>query len=155
MPFISGGGASGGAAAGAVLDYAQVTAGLTVTATTDATADTFITGNPVAYDGATVILVQFYTSLAQIAIATAQNIVMNLYDGATDLGRIGNIQTVGNANAAGGTVYGARRLTPSAATHTYSIRSWKTTGGATASLAALAGGVATTMPAFLLITKIG
>jgi hypothetical protein len=121
-------------------DYVEVTSNLTVTPTSDATAAAFITGNAVAYDGSTRVKIEFQMLKAE----TTVNLICNLYDGSTDLGRITN------TGVSGGPVYGVRYLTPSAATHTYSIRVWKSSGTSTAY--AGAGGVGTALPAFMRIT---
>jgi uncharacterized membrane protein len=94
----------------------------------------------VAYDGSTRVKIEFQMLKAE----TTVNLICNLYDGSTDLGRITN------TGVSGGPVYGVRYLTPSAATHTYSIRVWKSSGTSTAY--AGAGGVGTALPAFMRIT---
>lgn len=124
-------------------DYAENTAGLTVTPTTDATATAYITGNAVTYDGTTRVRVDFFA--ASSAITSGQLIVINLYDGSTDLGRVAAIDALSMS------IILTRFLTPSAAAHTYSIRAWKTAG--TATLTAGAGGTATYMPSWYRITK--
>ncbi len=125
------------------IDYAQRTTGLTVTATADATADTFITGAAVVYDGATTVMIEVSVPYGAATAA----LILNLYDGSTDLGRFGQINSVTNAP-----MRVARRLTPSAASHTYTIKAWKS--GGTASLNQGAGGTATDLPAFMRITKV-
>lgn len=140
------------AGAGTELDYVQVTAPLTVTPTTDATAATFITGSSVAYNGTTVVLLEVWAPYADIT--SGQAVLLNLYDGSTDLGRIANVQTISATGAAGTlsvTVHGMRRFTPANATHQYLIKAWKT--GGTAHVGAGAGGTAAYMPAFLRITR--
>jgi hypothetical protein len=99
-----------------------------------------VTSNAVAYDGSTRVKIEFQMLKAE----TTVNLICNLYDGSTDLGRITN------TGVSGGPVYGVRYLTPSAATHTYSIRVWKSSGTSTAY--AGAGGVGTALPAFMRIT---
>lgn len=136
----------GGGGSGSELDYVQTTSSLTVTATTDATAQAFATGNSVAYDGSTAVLIECYVPFASATVA----IVFNLYDGSTDLGRLGQL----NSPTTAGTnlpMLLARRLTPSNASHTYSVRAWKTSGTASANCGA--GGTATTLPGFIRITK--
>ncbi len=125
------------------LDYVEQTSSLTVTATTDATAQAFVTGNAVSYDGSTVVIIEAYIPFGAATAA----MVCNLYDGSTDLGRLGQINTVVNAP-----MYLARRLTPSNASHTYSIRIWKTSGTASANCGA--GGTATNLPGFIRISLV-
>lgn len=122
--------------------YVERTTDLSITATTDATAQTFISSDAVAYDGSTRVKIELFAPL--LAPAASQAIVVNLYDGATDLGQLGEV-VIGQS-----TFYAVRFLTPSNATHTYHFKVWKTSGTATAH--AGAGGVATLMPAFIRIT---
>jgi hypothetical protein len=135
--------ASGGGGGGITEhDYVERTTNLTVTPTTDATAAAFITGNSVAYDGSTLVKVEFYCP----AFEATASLLANLYEGSTDLGRIAR---VGGAVAI--SVYGVRYLTPAAASIVYSVRCWKTTGTSTAYGAA--GGAGAYMPAYLRITS--
>ncbi len=131
------------------LDYAQITTSFTVTATSDATATAAITGAAITYDGATRVRVEAFAPYCDIT--AAQAIVLNLYDGNTDIGRLALLNDPDGANNGNSPIYAQRFLTPSNAAHTYSIRAWKT--GGTVSLVAGAGGVATPSPAFLRITK--
>lgn len=130
------------------LSYVEVTSSLTVTATSDATAQTFVSSAAIAYDGSTRILIEIWCPYMDIT--GNQAIVLNLYDGSTDLGRIANLETVNGSGLTSETVSGKRFLTPSAATHTFHIKAWKTAG--TGTVGAQAGGTATYMPAWLRIT---
>ncbi len=127
------------------LDYVERTTDLTVTATSAATATAFITGNSVAYDGSTRVRIEWWINLG--LTTNANNIVAELYEDSTDLGRIGHITLTANT-AIGGPMYGVRFLTPSNASHTYSIRIWKTGAGLTT-----ASGASPALPAFLRITR--
>lgn len=143
-------GASGtpGAAAATQLDYVERTTDLTITATSDATAEALIDGNAVSYDGSTRIKIEFWAEEADIS--ASQAMLANLYDGSTDLGRIAGIAANAGSGASGGTLKGERFLTPSAGSHTYHIKVWKT--GGTANVYAGAGGTATRFPAWYRIT---
>lgn len=152
-------GSSGGQAAavqppGTELDYVERTTSLTVTVTTDGnnSAQAFIDGNAVTFSGSLRVKIEAFVPVATVASAN-QAVLINLYDGTTDLGRLANLQTP-NVSITGGSLnnmlYGARFLTPSAGSHTYHIRAWKT--GGTCSLTAAAGGASTFVPAFYRIT---
>ncbi len=131
---------------GSELDYVETSTSLTVTATTDATAQAFVTGNSVAYDGSTVVLIEIYVPFGSATVT----LICNLYDGSTDLGRIGQLNAgTGGFNAP---MPMARRLTPSNASHTYSARFWKTSGTSSANCGA--GGTGTTLPGFIRITRV-
>ncbi len=114
------------------LDYVLTTTDLTVTATTAATAQAFLTGNAVTYDGATRVELEWWAP----AVSGIGIVIAELYDGSTDTGlRIGQ-GGQGNANGWQGPMYGAYFFTPSAASHTYSIKLWR----ATANMTVNAGG---------------
>jgi hypothetical protein len=136
---------TGGAGA---LEYDYVernSSDLTVTATSAATAQDFIVGNAVSYDGSTRIKIEFW-GLGDVT--TANFVVVELYDGTTDLGQL--CQLDANNSYIIANIYGVRFLTPSAATHTYKIKAWKDAG--TAHLFGRAGGTNTIMPAWYRIT---
>ncbi len=132
-------------------DYVERTTDLAISATTDATATAFITGNAVSYDGSTRVKIEIWIVAGDIA--PAQAAVLNLYDGSTDLGRmaLANNPLASGSQSNPPPLYGVRFLTPSNASHTYTIKAWKT--GGTCSLIARAGGTATYMPAWYRITK--
>jgi hypothetical protein len=71
-------------------------------------------------------------------------------DATTDLGRLTSF--VG-AVSSSGTVHLVRRLTPTAASHTYKIRGWSSSG--TAVVHAGAGGAGTVMPGFIRVVQRG
>lgn len=136
--------------------YAQATASVSVTATTEITATTVVTADAVAFDGSTPVLVHFFANDARPdAGAANRQLVFCLYDdtggGATTVGQIGFTRTEAAANA-NVPISLWRRLTPSIATHTYSIRAFVSAG--TGSVSAGAGGSATAAPAFIRITKV-
>jgi len=130
--------ATGGS--GGELDYAQITSNANVTATTEATANTIITGASVAYSGSQIVIIEFFADGVQKGSTVIQIVV---YDGASSIGRIGVSTTTS-------TVYGVRRITPSNASHTYSIRAFVDAG--TGVIFAGAGGNGNTAPAFLRIS---
>jgi hypothetical protein len=132
-------------------DYAQITTGTTVTATTEAGADVSITGNAVAYDGSTVVMIEFFCPYLYISSGVGREIDVYLYDGAGSIGLLTNLVNVA-ASDLYVSVHPAVRITPSAATHTYSIRAKKTSGGG-GSIGAGTGGSGAVMPAFMRITK--
>ncbi len=134
-----------GVAADAELDYVERTSPLTVTATSDITAQTFIDGNAVTYDGSTRIKVTLSAPYA--TSPSSQNLAFTLWDGSTDLGRLA---IVGFDPAGNAPVFAERFLTPSAGSHTFHIKAFVTSG--TGSAGAGAGGTAAYEPAYLRIT---
>lgn len=129
------------------LDYVEITSNVSVTATTEGTANTVVTGSAVAYDGSTIVIITFFSP--QVNPSGSATMTIILVDGSTVLGQLEVINT-----SAG--IYKSsrleRRLTPSNASHTYSIRAYTSSG--TATVFAGAGGTGgTNLPAFIRITR--
>lgn len=141
---------AGGGGGGGELGYAQITSPVSVTAGTESAGQTIVTAPPLALDGATAILVQFYSAQCS-SPASAGHLVLTLWDGGTSLGTIGQIAPVGTAFVAI-PVTVVRRLTPSAASHTYAIKAWLSQPG-TGSVSAGVGGPGNHPPAFLRISR--
>lgn len=138
------------------LNYVEITSNATATATTEATANTIITAGALAFDGSTIALIEFWCALAQPAASAGANMKFYLADdtggGAASIGRIGTMGSPA-ANNAFESVHLKRRMTPSSATHTFSIRASVSTGTGTVYAAAGGGGADTVMPAFIRITR--
>lgn len=131
-------------------DYAEVTSNTNVTATTEGAANTIITGNPVMYDGATPVVVHF--SCPRIDVdngAIGRAIVILLFEGASVIGRMATWQTPA-AQTLVATTKAEYRFTPSAGTHTYTIKALVSAG--TSIVKAGAGGSGQDLPAFMRIT---
>lgn len=125
------------------LDYVERTTNLAVAATSEATPDDVIVGNTITLDGSTRLRIEFWASAADSA--AGQAVLCNLWDGTTDIGRIAQVS--GAAAAMKGEAY----VTPSAGTHTFKVRAWKTGGGAT--VYGGTGAASTYRPSFLRITR--
>lgn len=125
--------------------YNDVQSGtISITATTEGTATTVVTASAVTFDGSTPVVIEFYAPYVSKGTTFTR---VYLYDGSNSIGFIGHV------DASGGVPFRvARRLTPSAASHTYSIRASVDAG--TGSVIGGAGGLAAYMPAFIRITKV-
>lgn len=146
---VTGATGSGGATE---LDYVEYTGGaLSITATSDATAQSVVAGTSQSYAAAR-IKIECFAPLGEIRHTSACALVFNLYDGSTDLGELGQIENNTNNNGAsmGGPVYFVRYLTPTAATHQYILKAWKSVG--TANVYGNTGGTANMVPAFIRVT---
>jgi len=141
--LMSGGAAAANLWASREIDYAQKTSNTSITATTAGSADTIITGNAVAYDGATIVLIEFVAAF--VTPPAGQDITIGIFESTTEVGRVCYLTAAGFSN-----VHGAYRLTPTAATHTYLVKAWVASG--TGTVGAGAGGAAAT-PAFMRITR--
>lgn len=140
------------APAGVELDYVEFTSAVSPVETTEGTARVVVTGNSVAYDGSTVVLIEFFAFTARPdSGAAGRRMDFWLYEDGSSIGRLGSMVTPA-ASADGKPVYLMRRMTPSNASHTYSIRASVSAG--TGSIAAGAGtGVGVDMPGFIRITR--
>lgn len=134
---ITGGGGGGGA----TLDLVTRSTALAVTATTAPTANTFIDGNAVTYDGSTLVKVELFCPYA-----AADNFMqVTLWDGATDLGAIAQTNDV-----SGSPIYCALFLTPSAGVHTFHVKAYR--GTTFGDLQPGAGGSGVRVAAFYSVT---
>jgi hypothetical protein len=138
--------------AGQELVYSQITAGVTITATTAATAQMVINPGNFTYDG-TPIMFQFWTPTVQIGGAPNANtqILIELFDGNTDMGYISTVMNpvAGGYMSAPASCF--RRIVPTPGVHNYNIRAW-IAPAATGTIAAGTG--STYPPAFIRITKV-
>lgn len=128
--------------------YDQIVASVNVTATTDATSNTIISCAAHVFDGGDVY-VDF--TCAQVVQAAGDGfVVVNLWEGATE---IGDIVVMGQPTSMFAAQVGKFRFTPSAGSHTYLIKAYKSSNSGTSTITAGAGGVATIVPAFVRFTK--
>lgn len=136
------------------LAHVAFTAPVAITASTEATATEIVSAGAVVFDGAQVVVIEFYCN--DYAAGSAGNIAtVVLYDGAGSIGQLSEHRVHASSNGINGPVYVARRLTPSAASHTYSIRAYSNVaGGNTLTFYAGAGGSGNRVPGFIRITQV-
>lgn len=130
-----------------VLDYQQITADANITGTTEATATAAITASAITFDGATPIRVEVWIKKINRGTSWINPV---LYDGTS----IGNFNVPGEIPITG--TYESnkvfeRRLTPSAASHTYSFRCYVDAG--TGVVSAGAGGSGSQVPSHMTISR--
>ena len=125
-----------------VLDYVQITSSVNITGTTSGSPTTGVTGNAITYDGATPIRFEFFSN--SVAIGTT-NINVGFYEDGSYVSNLGVINT---------TYYipwsASHRRTPTAGSHTGSIRAWVNAG--TGSIGAGTGS-GSNAPAFIRVTR--
>ena len=143
---------SGGTAAGAgagEISYTEFTSDVNVTASTEATANTIVTAPAYTYDGNTAVLVQFYAYA--IWHTPANNFIDSfyLYDGSSSIGRIALNESLDNFIQEQGPILATYRITPSAGSHTFSVRA--ATGGITLVVGAGTGGNGASVPGYIRI----
>jgi hypothetical protein len=124
--------------------YTEFTSNVSVTATSSASPNDVVSSGAITYANVP-HLIEFYSP--QAAAQTAQSLAIMLWDDTTDLGIIGAVGSAATNVAT--SVFLARRLTPTAASHTYRIRAYGTSG--THVISAGVGGTAVPMPGSLRI----
>lgn len=128
------------------VDYAQITSDVTVTGSSAGSPTTCITGNAVTY-AAVLHKIEVYTP----SVLATVNQQVHIWVDSTDLGKVFQVASASGTYVFPG--YGVYFYTPSAGSHTFSVRAWRSSG--TASFSAGAGGANVSLPAFLRITTGG
>lgn len=135
---------------GTELDYAQITANVNVSHL-EASADVILTGSPITLDGVTRIRVEFYAQVVETP-SNGYDFNLGLFEGSSIVRLL-----VGRYTSAGGVLdveaNGVCYLTPSAGTHTYSIRAYRSPGTSGTAIVAAGDGVGDDFPpAFYRVT---
>ena len=131
--------------------YAQITASVTPTATTEATANAVVSLGAITYE-AVPHMVEFYSpSVRPDNAAANRTMSIILADAGTSVGILA-VQSTPAANNANTALHCMYQLTPTAASHTYGIEAFVNAG--TGNIAAGAGGAAASVPAFIRITRV-
>lgn len=135
-----------------IVDSATRTTNLSVTATTEGAAQTILTGSGFTADGTTQYLVEFFAGTVIIGTTSGSNCTLVLLDGASVV--IGKWCVLGNNSTAGpfGPIFLRYLVTPSAASHTYSVAAFRNASNATVD--AGSGGSAADPPALLTVTQL-
>lgn len=133
-----------------VLDYVEFTAPVNITAVSDATANTIVTGSAIPYDGLTTVEITF--SAAYInpdPTAAGRFVIVCLFEDGSNIGRLGSATSPAAASMVVPGVAMSRRFAPAAGSHTYSIRAFVNAG--TGVVNAGAGGLGAYLPGFIKI----
>lgn len=134
-----------------VLAYVEFQANVSVTATTAATAVTVVSSGALTYEAAP-IEIEVYAPQVDSAAVLGADVRCSLWDSTTDLGQIGVPVQAPAAQITTAAFYVKRRLTPSAASHTYIWKAWRSGGNGT--IYGGAGGAGVSMPGFIQVRGI-
>lgn len=137
---------------GTELGYDQITAQVNIASSTEASGTTVISCAAHTFDGAPVIATFFSP---QVTTSTAGgSVVINLFEGATQIGRI--VVAAPNQTASSSFIAytGMLRFTPTAGSHTYTVTAFASSLVGTPNVGAGAGGTATLVPTFIRFTKV-
>ena len=128
------------------LAYAQLVADVAISAVAEAAPDDVLSSGAVTYDGSR-IAIEFFSPRVIVGATAGSFTLLNLWDDATDLGRLLTF-SLANVNAP---AYGVRYLTPTAGAHTYRIRGWRVNSNGTVS--AGAGAPTDDLPAYIRVAQ--
>ena len=131
------------AAAGGELDYVAFTADVTISATTEGTANTVVTGSSVVYDGSTAVTAEFFTPQLTTNGGGSGIAVVMLLD-TTVLG-------ISFCQSTELPVVVMVRTTPSAGSHAFVVKAYRTSVNGI--IHAGTGGSATNLPGFIRVTR--
>jgi hypothetical protein len=134
---------------GAELQYTEITTGVTITATSNATPDVCITGAALTFDGATSIMVEVFSYSLSTPAQQGGEVSLYVWDGATNLGRV--VRQGGGGTATNiACVCFRMRVTPTAGSHTFSVRGTVNVSSGFFS----AGSAPGQSPAYLRVTRV-
>ena len=131
------------------IDYVEITSNVSVTATTEGTANTVITGTSQAY-AAEKMWVEFWCPEASPG-GSNQNVTMVLLEGSTVSGQWQAARSPSAASYENNAVFMRRLITPSAATFSWVVKAFINSG--TGTIYAGAGGSGAFLPAYLAVTR--
>lgn len=138
---------------GQEIGYAAITSSVSVTDTSESTATALISSGDLSFDGAPVIA-EFFSPKVVPPATVQGGIVITLFEGATQIGRFGQILNSLSGLSDAYEFFARYRFTPSAGTHTYKLCAWVTSTTGTPQIVAGPAGTAAYMPAFLRFTKV-
>ena len=141
---------SAGVGAGSILDYEEIAASVPVTSNSEAAPNNVIAVPARTYDGSTAVWIEFRASEVTPAAVAGAWVILTLWDAAVDLGRLAMIRTPAASNMDWAGVVRVK-LTPSAGSHTYSVKAWQIGGNGVVSAAS--GGAGAVFPASLCVSR--
>jgi hypothetical protein len=136
-------------------EYQEVTSDVTISATAEGSATTIITADAVTFDGVTAVNIEFaarYFGFNGTGNA-GDSLNVWLFQDGSSIGTFANMASGGTSTQERWPCYGHRRLTPSAGSHTYSVRATVTNASRTGIVGGGAGGSGNGTPITLRITK--
>lgn len=126
------------------LSRTEITADVTISATSAAAADTVVSSGAVVYE-AKPIRITFFSPAVRTGTGAGADVFVNLWDDSTDLGRLALVGNADGTNPAVAPVMAQRKLTPTAASHTYQVKAWREVANGTVHA------TSTYLPSYLLI----
>lgn len=136
-------------------DYVEKTTQVTVAGTAEGGETTVVTGSSVAYDGSTAVWIEFFCPRVAVSPSAAgRGVIVTLYEDSTVLGRFGLlVPTFVSGLTHIEPMKLERKVTPSNASHTYTVKAWKSTSGDVVTFDFGNSGSGVEVPGFIRITK--
>lgn len=131
------------------LAYVEFTSAVTISATTEATANSVVSAGAVSFDGATPVIIEFFAVISQPAASAGSNLIYYLYEDGASIGQLGQHQNPASSSNRVPVLL-RRRMTPTSGSHTYEIRVVRGVGNG--SVRAGVGGSGNEMPGYIRIT---
>lgn len=131
--------------------YNEFLSAIPISATTEAGSTSIIAAPSFTADGIASYMIDVFIPEVILAAAGGAGIVFSLWDNGVELGRMGAAQNVA-ATTGDIPVRMARRLTPTAGPHVYSLRGFSF-GSGSSSVQAGNGGVGLDLPGFIRVTR--
>lgn len=119
--------------------------------TSEGTADAVVVSASIALDGSTAVFVEFFSPRVIIATTAGALLVLDLYVDSTIQGRIAVIINPASAGFNLPVFLKSPKITPSNASHTFTVKAWHGTGAATVSGGA--GGTGNNVKGFIRVVK--
>jgi hypothetical protein len=136
------------------IGYTQITSNANITDTAEATATALISPGALTFDGAPVLVEFFTPSLVCDTAAATDLVTVTLFEGATQITRLGVAKAIATAATDVNACLLHFRFTPSAASHTYKLCAFATSATGTPTITAGAGGTNGYAPAYIRFTKV-
>lgn len=137
-----------------IVDYAQITSNVSITATSEATANAIVSGAGFTANGSSEYLIEFFAPQWRAdTTVVGRNLFLILLEGSTVIGTLTQNQNPSTSASFYGHGILAYRLQPSGASHTYTIAGYVSAG--TGLVGAGSGGSGLKLlPAYIMVTKL-
>jgi hypothetical protein len=136
------------------IGYTQITSNANITDTAEATATALISPGALTFDGAPVLVEFFTPSLVCDTAAATDLVTITLFEGATQICRLGSQKTEVTAAQTAAACLLHFRFTPTAASHTYKLCAFATSATGTPTITAGASGTNGYSPAYIRFSKV-
>jgi hypothetical protein len=110
-----------------IITYVEFTADVTINTTVESSAVTIVTAAAFTPNGTDSFMIEFFCPQYQPGTSASEYMAATLWDGSTDLGWIGVM--LGGTGALFSAQVMRRKVTPTSAAHTYSIRGHNSAAG--------------------------